>query len=208
MRRHLSTVLIAFGTAALTAAGPAIAASVVDYAQNADKVDGRHAVGAARSAAERAGKLVATDAEGRLPNAIIERAPDANRLDGISSGGFVQGRGVAYTYSDVLALGSSVKILENEHFYVRYLCPENSTQSGSIWVGAEHRLMTWWDYGDRYAYETDPPVFSFADQPAVAAGQATTVDVAYGDFAATMRLATVHSSSGCRVSLLGMGTRR
>jgi hypothetical protein len=64
-----------------------MAASVYD-AMNADKVDDRHAVGAGASVTARARKLVATNDNGRLPNNIIDKAPDANRLDGISAEGF------------------------------------------------------------------------------------------------------------------------
>lgn len=77
LRRHASTMLVAFVTAAVTAGGPAIAASIADYAKDADKVDGKHAVGAGTSVTNRAGKLVATNATtGRLPNNIIASALD------------------------------------------------------------------------------------------------------------------------------------
>lgn len=88
-RRNLTTMLVAFGTAAITAGGPAIAATIADYARNADKVDGKHAVGAGASIAARKGKLVATSGTtGRLPNNIVAKPPDADRLDGFNSGAF------------------------------------------------------------------------------------------------------------------------
>lgn len=61
--------------------GGATAAARYD-ARNADKVDGRHAVGAFASATQRAGKLVAAGSDGRLPVGAMNRAPDAARLDG------------------------------------------------------------------------------------------------------------------------------
>ena len=72
------------------ASGPTLAAVVFDAenARNADKVDGRHAVGAGATRADRAGRLVATDSEGRLPNNIILKAPDAAELDGFNSTDF------------------------------------------------------------------------------------------------------------------------
>ena len=86
VRRHANTFAVAFVTAAVTAGAPAIAATIADYARDSDKVDGRHAVGARTSIAERKGRLVATNADtGQLPNNIIARAPDANRLDGLNS---------------------------------------------------------------------------------------------------------------------------
>jgi hypothetical protein len=50
--------------------GPAAAGAAFD-ANNADKVDGKHAVGAGASANQRAGKLVATDGRGRFPSNSI-----------------------------------------------------------------------------------------------------------------------------------------
>jgi hypothetical protein len=58
-------------------------------AQNANRVDGKHAVGAGASVAAREGKLVATsNATGRLPNNIIARAPDAAKLGGKPAGAY------------------------------------------------------------------------------------------------------------------------
>jgi hypothetical protein len=82
LRRHGTTALVAASVAALTAGGPAVAGSIVDFARNSDKVDGKHAVGAGASAPERAGKLVATNSAGRLPNNIIAQAPDSQKLAG------------------------------------------------------------------------------------------------------------------------------
>jgi hypothetical protein len=89
-RKHLPTMVVAAVTAMVTAGVPALAGSVVSYARNADKVDGKHAVGFSASIAGRAGKLVATNAAGRLPNDIIAKAPDADQLDGVDSDGFVE----------------------------------------------------------------------------------------------------------------------
>ena len=111
LRTHLTTILVAMVTAAITAGGPAIAATIADYAKNSDKVDGQHAVGAGASVAERAGKLVATNSDGRLPNNIITKALDANKLDGRDST-FFAGAGhdhVGQTWSsDTAARGLQV----------------------------------------------------------------------------------------------------
>ena len=91
MRQHITTIVVAATTAGVIAAGPAVARSVVDYARNADKVDGRHAVGSSASSGTRAGKLVATNSEGRLPNYIVRRvasADNAGTLDGLDSAAF------------------------------------------------------------------------------------------------------------------------
>jgi hypothetical protein len=61
--------------------GPALAAAV--FANNSDKVDGKHAVGAGASVDKRKGKLIATNKRtGRLPNNIIAKAPNSKTLDG------------------------------------------------------------------------------------------------------------------------------
>jgi hypothetical protein len=67
-------------------AGGATAKATFDAnnARNADKVDGRHAVGASASTHARKGRLVATNPNsGRLPDNIIGRAPDSARLGGV-----------------------------------------------------------------------------------------------------------------------------
>ena len=62
--------------------GGAVAQAKYD-ALNADKVDGRHAVGSGASVQQRKGKLVATNpTTGRLPNGIVAKAPDSARLGG------------------------------------------------------------------------------------------------------------------------------
>jgi hypothetical protein len=92
MRRHGLTVLTAFVVAAITAGGPVVAGTIADFARDAHKVDGRHAVGAGASSQKRADKLVATNDKGRLPNKMIRKvsaARDADRVDGFGSTAFV-----------------------------------------------------------------------------------------------------------------------
>jgi hypothetical protein len=86
--RHHVPVLVAITVTAILAGGGAPLAAAVFDAVNADKVDGKHAVGAGATARQRAGKLVATNSLGRLPNTIIAKAPDADRLDGRDSSAF------------------------------------------------------------------------------------------------------------------------
>ena len=83
-RHHLPIFITAVLTATVFAAGPTVARAAFD-AVNSDKVDGKHAVGASATPANRAGKLVATNNRGRLPNNIIAKAPDANKVDGVDS---------------------------------------------------------------------------------------------------------------------------
>lgn len=87
LKSHLPTILVAVTAAIVTAGVPPLAAAVFD-AQNADKVDGHHAVGAGASKAQRAGKLVATDNGGYLPNNIIRKALDSKKLGGIKASAY------------------------------------------------------------------------------------------------------------------------
>jgi hypothetical protein len=88
-REYWRIALVALLAAAAGVTAPATARSVVDYARNADKVDGRHAVGARVSVAERRNKLVATNKKGYLPNNIIRKAPNASRLGGRPSSSYL-----------------------------------------------------------------------------------------------------------------------
>ena len=91
-RKNLHVLVIALVVGMVVAAGP-VTAAIYD-AMNAHKVDGKHAVGAGASSSRRADNLVATDSSGRLPNNIIRKAPDANRLDGKDSSAFVGRAGI------------------------------------------------------------------------------------------------------------------
>src|SRR5215218_9476114 len=101
IREHLPILITAVTVSALTAGGPALAAAAYD-AVNADKVDGRHAVGAGASSTSRAGKLVATNSLGRLPDDIIGKAPDASKLGGIGPAGYLRKLPGAVTGEEVL----------------------------------------------------------------------------------------------------------
>ena len=78
--RYARTIAFAVACLSIGAVSPSVAAGV--FADNSDKVDGKHAVGAGASVANRAGKLVATNSNGRLPNNIIVRALDSGKLGG------------------------------------------------------------------------------------------------------------------------------
>ena len=90
-RRLLPIVLTALLTATLTVAGPSIAETVNKalFDENADKVDGIHAKDYTTNADQRANKLVATNGQGRLPNNIIKKAPDAAKLNGLKGARYI-----------------------------------------------------------------------------------------------------------------------
>lgn len=88
-RKHATTIVVAMMTA-LVAGNvlPALAHGNVhaNSAHNADTVDGLHAVKSSATKQKRKGKLVATSpTTGLLPNNIIKKAPNSNKLDGLDS---------------------------------------------------------------------------------------------------------------------------
>jgi len=101
LRRHLPVLVTAVVVAVLMQAGPPVVAAVHDAA-NADKVDGRHAVAASTTPAGRAGKLVATNSSGRLPNDIIATAPNAAKLGGQLPGAYLRKSLGAVTGTEIL----------------------------------------------------------------------------------------------------------
>ena len=106
-------VALASGVAlgvALAVGAPAVGTQVRQAfdAQNAHQVDGRHAVGAGASVTQRQGRLVATGSDGRLPNNIIKKAPNAGMLDGVKADDYrflPLDLGSAYLNGGALALG-------------------------------------------------------------------------------------------------------
>lgn len=82
-RRFLPYLLTALLVWTATSFGSSWASTAYD-ALNARSVDGLSAVKANATLKHRAGKLVATGKNGRLPNNIIKEAPDAARLSGLS----------------------------------------------------------------------------------------------------------------------------
>ena len=92
-RKHATTLVILMMSALVAASiAPAIAhgPTHAKFSHNSDKVDGIHAVTSSAKKAKRRGKLVATSpTTGRLPNNIIKRAPNSDRLDGFDSTDFL-----------------------------------------------------------------------------------------------------------------------
>lgn len=81
-RENVKLLAVATVCILVSIGGPVAARATYD-AMNAHKVDGKHAVGAGASIAQRKGKLVATSGTtGRLPNNIIAVAPDSAKLGG------------------------------------------------------------------------------------------------------------------------------
>lgn len=85
-RENIKIVAVAAGCLVVGLSLPAAASQArAIYANDSDKVDGKHAVGSSASTTQRRGKLVATNSStGKLPNNIIGQAPDAAKLGGYS----------------------------------------------------------------------------------------------------------------------------
>ena len=85
-RENLKLSLVAAGCLLIGLTAPATASQLrATFADNADKVDGFHAVGSGASITQRKGKLVATNATtGRLPDNIIATAPNAAKFGGFT----------------------------------------------------------------------------------------------------------------------------
>jgi len=77
-------VLAVTGQAALAGTDDGISPSAVANV-NADRVDGRHAIKYTSNTTARKGRLMAIGATGYLPNNIIQKAMDADMIDGIDS---------------------------------------------------------------------------------------------------------------------------
>ena len=83
-REHVRTVVIASVCLLVGLTAPAAASQLrATFADNSDKVDGFHAVGAGATIAHGLGMLVAPcPTTGRLPNNIIGTAPNAKKFGG------------------------------------------------------------------------------------------------------------------------------
>jgi hypothetical protein len=128
LKDNAKIVLVAMVTAMVTAGAPAIAHGVQHalFAHNADKVDGKHAVGSGATVNSRKGKLVATSpTTGRLPNNIIAKAPDANVLDGIDSRDF--GRLGGRVFSDTFSEGDPLVLTVAGYGTFQLECDDNAT---------------------------------------------------------------------------------
>ena len=99
MKRDLRTIVVAVVAATVTAGAPALAHGVEHalFAHNADKVDGKHAVGASSSLANAAGKLVTTTGTGRF--AAKNMVPPLNMPPGFTA------RGSLYIFNNANGAG-------------------------------------------------------------------------------------------------------
>jgi hypothetical protein len=112
--RRLRFVVLLLAVLLVGMATPSVAGSVVARARNANKVDGLKAVKSTASLTKRRGRLVATDkTTGLLPNDLIGKAPDADRIDGVDSAELVRGATVLHKattcpFSGFLPEGSGI----------------------------------------------------------------------------------------------------
>lgn len=88
--RKLLPVSISLALVASLGATPVAAQDEVTPAAgiNADRVDGKHAINSTGNKNQRKGKLMAFSASGYLPDNVIKKAVDADKLDGLDSTAF------------------------------------------------------------------------------------------------------------------------
>lgn len=89
-RDNVRLVAVATAFAAIGLSAPAVSQDVrTQLGLNADKVDGKDAVGYSATGSQRKGKLVATHPRtGKLPSGAMAKAPDSSRLAGASSSAY------------------------------------------------------------------------------------------------------------------------
>ena len=203
IRKHLSTVVVAIVAAAVTASAPAIAHGVKHalFAHKAGKVDGKDAVGANTSVNKRKGKLVATDpSTGFLPSNIIAKATDADKLDGISSEGFVRGNGRVEGTVRAASPGGTTQLVlgSSPEFDVYYACPPSPISNvGKIVVvnSGSETINLFVDNGSTAPeYRQLTPDTEF-ERDTVAEGDHITIQVQEGTGMATIDVFSVHRTS-------------
>lgn len=144
MRQVLSTALVALVvgslagvTASVIAQTPEEGASspAATTVANADKVDGKHAVGAGVSKARRAGKLVATDGAGKLPSNIVD--PFWGGIKNVPAG-FADGIDDGITGLKVTKVNGAIPpALADGYQFAYAFCP-----TGSVLVGGGAAILS------------------------------------------------------------------
>jgi hypothetical protein len=160
--KDLRTAVIAVIAASAVMAAPAAAS----YIANADKVDGKDAVGYGASQADRAGNLVATNSQGFLPNGILKKATDAGALDGLDSSKFVRSKNQPFAVGKPTGVQThTIPAKEFTMASVTITAPTggvvvltgqavfNANQTGGfmnvyLGVSTKHAWYTLWDAGD------------------------------------------------------------
>ena len=219
VRRHRATMMVALVAATVTAAAPAVGHGVEHalFAHDADRVDGKHAVGWGATVDDRKGKLVATNATtGQLPNNIIAKAPDAGKLDGIDSTGFTRGNNLILhglrdlppnpTYQGwefVFGYDAGQPPPQGPWVGVYYWCPVNLRDPESIVFrnhGPESVNVFYDDGGPDAHWDRLFPGYGFA-RPAAWDGDHMTIQVEVNGAMATFEVFSAHreSWSACRV---------
>lgn len=129
-RNNSKLIIVAAVFLTVGLATPAIGHGVhASFAHNAHKVDGRHAVGAGASIDKRAGKLVATNKKGRLPNNIIKKARDANKLDGLDSSAFATASELSGVSAELSQLEALLLTVRSDLRKVRHIETGNGVGS-------------------------------------------------------------------------------
>jgi hypothetical protein len=166
MRQILSTALVALVVGSLAGATVGALAQSPDEAEagagispsavsriNADRVDGKHAVGAGASVTKRAGKLVATNKQGYLPKNIVNglvtdlqittvQSPVGNTT---SAGSFMSNSVVCPEGSVVVGGGFSIAGNVLVHIYASRALTDRLWRVEG-WNRADNGSVTLWAY--------------------------------------------------------------
>jgi hypothetical protein len=130
-RENAKLMVVAVGVLLLAWTGPAVAHGVhAQFAHNADKVDGKHAVSSGSSLANAKNKLVAHNKQGQLPAKFIPKSlvteGEYNKRPGtrLIAGGLVNAAGVADGGNDHFHMGVwSVEKTGVGTYTLRYRAP-------------------------------------------------------------------------------------
>jgi hypothetical protein len=140
MRHLVSTAIVALVVSALTVTTVGVLAqeptqvTPAATVSNADRVDGKHAVGAGTTRAARAGKLVATDASGYLPANIVKNLVTRVALTTVSDSMAAEG-GVGATGSIQVACPPGARAVGGGFFQSGYsVVFTDSSSYGTGWL--------------------------------------------------------------------------
>jgi hypothetical protein len=142
-------VLAVTGQAALAGTDDGVAPSAVANV-NADRIDGRHAIKYTSNTTARKGKLMAIGATGYLPNNIIQKAMDADKIDGIDSTALAT---IAALQNPAGAVNEADNLVHwNQLFGVPPTVVSGTTRS---FIAAESPVIP---AGNTYSFSIDQPV--------------------------------------------------
>ena len=194
------------------AAGSKVADSV--HADNADTVDGKHAADFAATAHSHDDRYYTeAESDGRYLGKT-QKAADSDKLDGLDSTQFVQGKGQALHGARAVPQNSggyfTVLTTQTPNLLVGYTCPADLTANGwLVFINQSSETMNVFsDNGSTNPndYRQLAPNGGRVDQLAAASGEHVTFQV-QGTNVATIEVFTVHRTNDCHTQAQALITR-